>query len=127
MKAILPLISTFGVLLLANCASTNTPSARIEKDQQAYHDLSEREQELASKGEIEAGMSSQAVYFALGEPSRKLEGESNGTRTMRWDYSTLSPIYSNSFHGGFSYGRGFGRGRFEPCACQLFAAHCGCR
>lgn len=110
MKLIAPLVSLLAVLLLSNCASSTT-TGRIEKNPQIYNDLTTREQELVSQGQIEEGMPPGAVYLALGEPDRRLEGQSEGKRTMRWDYTTLYPIYGNTFYGHF--GSGFGhRGRF---------------
>ncbi|MDQ8192399.1 hypothetical protein [Roseibacillus persicicus] len=106
MKFILPLASLLTVLLFTSCGSTNTAS-RIEKNPQIYNSLTTREQELVSQGQIEEGMPPGAVFLALGEPDRRLEGQSEGKSTMRWDYTGLYPVYSNSFYGHF--GSGYGR------------------
>lgn len=106
MNKLLPILAAIGAatLFLSSCAST--PTTRIEKNQGIYNQLSLRDQELVSNGKIEEGMSAQAVYLAFGSPDRKLEGESNGLKTMRWDYTSLTPIYTNRFYGGFGYGGG---------------------
>lgn len=93
--------------LLVNCAPS-TPGGRIEKNPKIYNDLSVDEQELVSQGRIAEGMEPGGVFLALGSPERQLEGFSEGVRTMRWDYTALTPIYTNNFYGGFGRG-GFGR------------------
>jgi hypothetical protein len=105
MKKACHLLLLLPVLLLANCASSN-PTSRIEKNPKLYNDLPVAQQEKVSRGRIAEGMSPDAVYLALGSPDRQLDGFSDGVRTMRWDYTTLRPIYHNSFYGGFGYGRG---------------------
>lgn len=109
MKKFLPLtlIAVTATLTLSNCSSTSSIANRIEKHPDIYNSLTTREQELISNEQIAEGMSPNAVYIALGAPDRRLEGFSEGQRTLRWDYTSLSPIYRSSFHGGF--GGGFGR------------------
>jgi outer membrane protein assembly factor BamE (lipoprotein component of BamABCDE complex) len=106
MRKYLPSLFLLPVLLLVNCASSN-PTGRIEKNPKLYNDLPVSQQEMVSQGQIAEGMSPDAVYLALGSPDRRLDGFSDGIRTMRWDYTTLRPIYHNNFHGGFGYGRGY--------------------
>ena len=115
MKIFLPLMAVASALTLTNC-STSSVTSRIKKNSEVYNELSVREQELASQGQIEEGMSPGAVFIALGTPDRRLEGSADGKNTMRWDYTSLYPVYTNSFYGGFGYGgggfgRGFGHGR----------------
>lgn len=99
------------VVFLVNCASS-TPARRIEKHPKVYNSLSVKDQELVSRGSIAEGMPPGAVFLALGSPERQLEGFSDGVETLRWDYTSLAPIHTNSFHSGFGFG-GFGhRGRF---------------
>lgn len=107
MKLILPLIALLATFTLSNCSSSSNITSRIEKNPEIYNELTVHEQELISQGLLEEGMSPNAVFIALGAPDRRLEGSSDGKKTSRWDYTSLSPIYSSSFHGGF--GRGFGR------------------
>lgn len=108
-------LSLLALFALSNCA-TQSVAGRIEKNPQIYNQLSPREQELVSQGQIEEGMPPGAVFLAMGAPDRRLEGQSEGKRTMRWDYSSLAPTYSTSFYGhyGLGYGhygpRGFGFG-----------------
>lgn len=108
MKLLTSLIAALIALTLSNCSSSS-PTGRIEKNPEIYNELSLREQELVSQGQIEEGMSPNGVFLALGSPDRRLEGSAEGKRTMRWDYTGLTPVYRNSFYGG--YGRGFGHGR----------------
>ena len=107
MKIILPVVAVAAALALASCSSS-TPQSRIEKHSEIYNELSVREQELVAQGQIEEGMAPGGVFLALGSPDNRLEGSSEGTRTMRWDYTSLTPIYTSSFYGGFGYGGGFG-------------------
>ncbi len=106
MKCYLPIITLFSALFFVSCSS-HTPQGRIEKNLALYNDLSVQEQELVSRGQIAEGMTPQAVFLAMGSPDRRLEGSNAGVRTMRWDYTSLSPIYTNSFYGHF--GSGWGR------------------
>lgn len=119
MRKFLPLIPLLAVFALSSCSSTF--KNRIEKNPDIYNALSVEEQELVSNGQIAEGMSPSGVYLALGSPERRLEGSSKGVRTMRWDYTSLSPVYGNHFNVGFGsrgrfgrggFGHGFGRGRF---------------
>lgn len=107
MKLLPPLLALLAVFTLSNCSSVN-PAGRIEKNPQIYNDLSLEEQELVSQGQITEGMTPGGVFLALGSPDRRLEGSSEGKRTMRWDYTSLSPVYRSSFFGSY----GFGGGRF---------------
>ena len=111
MKIFLPLIAVATALALSNCSSSS-PTSRIEKHAEIYSELSVRDQELVSQGQIAEGMSPGGVFLALGDPDRQVEGSAEGKRTMRWDYTSLYPIYTNSFYGGFGYGGygGYGRG-----------------
>ncbi len=112
MKILIPLLAALSCLILSNCSST--PTKRIEKHPEIYSALGAQEQELVANGEIAEGMSPEGVFLALGTPDRRLEGSADGKRTMRWVYTALTPVYTTSFHGGFSTGfRRFGgfRGR----------------
>lgn len=109
MKQILPLLAGLTALIFCSCSST--VSSRIEKNPEIYNALGVDEQELVANGQIAEGMSPGGVFLALGSPDRRLEGSSEGTRTMRWDYTSLSPVYGNQFYGGFGTGfGGWGRG-----------------
>ncbi|MGJ8723128.1 MAG: hypothetical protein ACSHYB_01110 [Roseibacillus sp.] len=118
MKLFHPLLALLAAFTLTNCSSSS-PTGRIEKNPQIYNDLSLREQELVSQGQIDEGMSPGGVYLALGSPDRRLEGSAEGKRTMRWDYTGLYPVYTNNFYGHFGsgygrYGRRYGGLGFGP-------------
>ncbi|MBK1833856.1 hypothetical protein [Roseibacillus ishigakijimensis] len=110
MKILLPILALATALLFSSCGTSN-PTSRIEKNPHLYNQLSLAEQELVSQGRIEKGMSPHAVYLALGSPDRQLEGEADGVHTMRWDYTSLYPVYHNHVYG--YWGSGYGRyGRY---------------
>ncbi len=99
---ILPVMALF----LASCGHTVT--SRIDKNPEIYQQLSSKHQALVEQGRITRGMSKDAVFLAWGKPASTSKGENKKGLFERWDYTTLEPIYTNSFHG--VYGRGFGRG-----------------
>ena len=94
---------------LVSCANT-TPESRIENNQQLHDSLSAKDRELVQAGKIDTGMSKEAVFLAWGKPDRESEISENGQLSTRWDYNTLQPVVSQSFHGGYGYG--FGSSRF---------------
>lgn len=106
MRILATTLPLFAAFLLPSCGPT-TPSKRIDRNTQVFNELSPRDQELVSQGQIEAGMSPGAVFLAMGEPDRQLNGERDGQRTMRWDYLGFYPIYTNQFFGGLGFGNGF--------------------
>jgi hypothetical protein len=114
-KAILSAILAAFSLILAACAP-ETPATRIQTNPGKYAVLSDHHKDLVRQGQIDRGMSGDAVYLAWGQPSRVYEGAANGTTTTRWDYARLQPIYTSSFYGGYAwghYGYPYGRGRYD--------------
>ncbi|RPJ35376.1 MAG: hypothetical protein EHM17_02790 [Verrucomicrobiaceae bacterium] len=97
-------------LLLGSCAPS-TPLARIQREPQKFEALSTAQRALVEQGQIERGMSQDAVYLAWGAPSRVFQGSKDRRMTERWDYAGSRPVYYSNFHG--SYGRYWGprRGR----------------
>jgi len=95
------------VMLVASCAPS-TPLARIQRQPEKFEALSAKHRELVERGQIDSGMSQDAVYFAWGSPSSVFQGSNNGRATERWDYAGSRPVFTNTFHG--SYGRFYG-----PC------------
>lgn len=86
-----------------------TPQQRIEKNPALYQSLPAKHQALVARGEISRGMSPDAVTLAWGAPSRRYTGESNSTRTERWDYFGSEPQYTNRLAFGYGYGHGYRR------------------
>jgi hypothetical protein len=100
-----PIFALAAGLLLASCAPS-TPQARIQQQPEKFQSLSPKHRELVEKGQIDRGMSQDAVYLAWGAPSRTFQGSKNNRLTERWDYAGSRPVYSNTFYG--SYGRYYG-------------------
>jgi hypothetical protein len=97
---ILPLLALFVV----SCASS-TPAKRIEENPRRYTSLNSRHQALVESGKIENGMTSDAVYLAWGKPASQAEGQEGGKTFEKWTYTSIAPIYSQSFYGGRGYER----------------------
>ncbi len=91
-------------LLAASCSPT-TPAARIAARPMAFEKLSDKHKELVQRGEIAKGMDMSAVTLAWGEPSSRVEGVKGTRRTERWEYNGSRPVVTNSFFGGYGYGR----------------------
>jgi hypothetical protein len=109
MKAILPL-AALSAGIFASCAPS-TPAARIAAQPGMFAGLPARHQELVQQGQIDKGMSPDAVYLAWGRASREYEGYEGKARTLRWDYNGSTPVYAtNGYFGSF----GWGYGRFGP-------------
>lgn len=89
-------------LLFASCAPS-TPLARIQQQPQKFDSLSAKHKELVEQGQVDRGMSQDAVYLAWGAPSRVFQGSKDNRLTERWDYAGTRPVYTNTFYG--SYGR----------------------
>lgn len=97
--------------IVSSCAPA-TPQTRIQQRPQDYAKLSEKHKELVSRGEIEKGMSKDAVFFAWGRPAGRVEGLWNGKSGERWDYEGSHPVMHNHFFGGYASGV-YGGGRYS--------------
>lgn len=75
-----------GCLLLAGCA-TSTVETRRKERQAAYNALTPEEKEFVDKGQIQTGMSQDAVYIAWGPPAQILQNQAgaSGVQTV-WLY-----------------------------------------
>jgi hypothetical protein len=73
------------VLLLAGCATTTIEDRKIERAG-VYGALSVAQKALIDEGEIEAGISEDAVYIAWGKPDQVLQSGDKSGRTTRWIY-----------------------------------------
>ncbi len=108
MKLRIPLL----LLSLAfSACAPSTPQARIEKYPEKFDALDKREQSLVLQGQIDRGMSGDAVMLAWGFPDQRFEGSSNSQITERWDYATSVPVHTTGIGSG-PYG--FGNSRFGP-------------
>lgn len=106
------------LLFLAHCATT--PSSRIQSNPHLYNALSAKEKRLVAQGRIDQGMSSPAVFLALGSPDKKIQGALGRKSFERWIYTSAVPTYYWGFspymgyrwgHSGYWRYGGFG---FEP-------------
>jgi len=104
------LISSLTALLLASCAST--PQSRIKSNPATYAALSAEDKQLVEAGQIREGMTPQAAFLAWGNPSQEITGLEDDKAYTEWRYIDYRTVSSNSFHGSFGYGNGFGHGRF---------------
>ena len=73
-------------VLMAGC-STSTIESRKKERAAAYSALTVEEKELVDKGQIQTGMSQDAVYIAWGPPSQILQNQAgNGGVQTVWLY-----------------------------------------
>jgi len=79
-------LSVFAVCLLTGCSS---PEARIKERPDAYAALPKKFQDAAAHGEVQEGMTPDAVYIALGRPARVLHGSKKGVARETWVYTRL--------------------------------------
>lgn len=75
----------FASLLLAGCA-TSTIESRKQQRLAAYRALSAEDRRAVDAGQIEVGMSMDAVYIAWGKPSQIVTGDPSQGVTVTWLY-----------------------------------------
>ena len=111
MKAIPALLSAAAMLMLASCVS---PIAkRIERNPDIYNNLSARHKTMVTQGQIEEGMSKQAVFIAWGRPDRAAKGSRSGRSFEQWSYVAYETVPAMSVGPGFGYWGGYGAHRFS--------------
>lgn len=82
------IISLSLILLLAGCA-TNSVESRKKEKRVAYQGLSPGFKALVDQGQIEKGMSEEAVYVAWGKPTEILEMETAQGPFAKWLYKGI--------------------------------------
>lgn len=93
------ILCIFGALaLLAACS---TPQKRAEERPEAFAQLSKADQKLVLNGQVREGLNEDAVYVALGRPSRKVRGSENGVGYERWIYSRVVSEPTRYHHMGY--------------------------
>ena len=97
------LLATTLALLTASCATT--PQSRIDKNLPAFQALPSAAQEKIRAGRVDLGFTAEMVFFALGEPDRKLARSSEAGEEEVWVYRRVQPAF------GFGLGIGGGGGR----------------
>jgi len=104
MKALPTLALAACALFMASCTSPIVK--RIEHNQDLYNALSSRHKDLVQRGEIEEGMSKQAVYIAWGRPNRVSKGTEKGKTFERWSFTRYETVPTHS--AGIGYGGAYG-------------------
>ncbi len=96
-------------LAFSACTNTDTPAYRIQNNPQVYDNLSQKDQQLVSEGRITTGMTPKAVFLAWGYPTTPpFQGEQDGTKIARWDYTRMEPVTSiNNWNGPYWGPRGW--------------------
>lgn len=70
-----------------------------------FHSLPSEQQPLVQKGQIQNGMSADAVFLAWGSPaSRELISDSNGLVDEVWIYTRLEPVMVDNAWRGPGWG-----------------------
>lgn len=110
----LNLLLLVAVISLMGCSS---PQKRAESRPEAFARLSPDEQRLALEGRIREGMNEDAVFIALGRPSKTLSARRDGADQIHWVYSSIVtreiPSFSHSRFRGED-GRWYGRSYYDP-------------
>jgi outer membrane protein assembly factor BamE (lipoprotein component of BamABCDE complex) len=102
------LLATCAACLFANCATTSTPQARIERHPELYAGLPAKQKSAVQSGRLLEGMSKDAVYLAWGRPNGIRQGTSSGKSTEKWRYVGHRPVYTNRVGVGYGYGGYYG-------------------
>jgi len=103
-------LATLGLLCLSlvSFSGCSTPQSRAQENPEAFARLSKEQQRLALEGKISEGMNEDAVYVALGRPSKKREGRLDGRDQLYWVYSRIVSREIPSYRTRYSRDR-FGR------------------
>lgn len=75
--------------LLLGAAGCSTPLTRSQERASTFERLKPEDQRLLLQGKIREGLDEDAVYIALGKPSRVTRGQKEGRREFSWIYSRL--------------------------------------
>ncbi len=86
MKIYACILSIVVMILSSGCS---TIESRMREKQGAFNALSPEEKQLVQKGVIKTGMNQDAVYIALGTPSRSLAKSVKETVYTSWIYERL--------------------------------------
>ena len=78
--------ATVALLALALVACASTPATRIEKNPDAFAQLTPEQQEKVRAGQIAIGFDASATRLALGEPDRILQKTTAAGETEIWQY-----------------------------------------
>jgi len=117
-------LATIAATLLTGCAIRSSAERRIDRNPDLYAELGGKQKELVRRGDVEEGMSRDAVYLAWGRPDMVRRGSREGRGKETWAYFDSTPITTASigfgsysghpfynyfgFHPRFGYGVGPG-------------------
>lgn len=82
-------ISCALTLLLVLLSSCSSPQTRFEERPELAKSLTKTQREAALQGKVVEGMSPEAVWLALGEPSRISRGMEKGVKQEVWIYTRV--------------------------------------
>lgn len=77
------------VVLAGMLAGCSTPETRSKERSSAFEALNRDDQRLVLQGKIREGLGEDAVYVAMGHPSRRVKGQREGKQEISWIYSRL--------------------------------------
>jgi outer membrane protein assembly factor BamE (lipoprotein component of BamABCDE complex) len=97
---------SLAVLFLVNSCAPSTPATRIAKNPAMFESLSTSDKVLAQQGQIKRGMDKNGVLIAWGKPDGISAGDRNGKFFEQWIYTSLKPVYVNTFRTYAIYGYG---------------------
>ena len=97
------LVSLFFLVVTLLVAGCSTPQTRINKNPEAFAQLTPDQQELVKKGQVAIGFDMETVKLALGDPDRvRTRTDGNGTSEV-WSYVNYKgpgdiPLYRGYYH-----------------------------
>lgn len=74
----------------AGCATTSTVQSRRAERPASYASLSPAERALVDQGQIQVGMTEDAVYLAWGKPAQVLQVAGRGGESTTWLYTGVA-------------------------------------
>lgn len=101
-------LASLAAVMLASCASPDTPQRRIARNPQQFMTLSARDREMVTNGMIREGMTREGVFLAWGLPAQTSVGRSGGREVEQWIYQSQRPVRVMSTSIGFGGGWGYG-------------------
>ena len=94
--------STVGVVasfVLFGLTACSTPETRAHERSEAFTALPETFRSAVLKGEIIQGMDTNAVYIALGQPTRVETSTERGVPLERWIYTSMESVEVPAWNG----------------------------
>jgi hypothetical protein len=119
----------FGILLcgaLLALSGCNTTSDRIRQKAEVFASLPAADQERLRKGLVAVGDTTDMVYIAIGEPTRRIEKTTAQGSRSEWIYRDYYETYEGSHLAGYHRVVGFDRrtGRrfvyLEPSYAEVY-------